>query len=231
MTSAVHPSPASTEEVPLTVTAWRDYDADACALPGMALGSHRLTGPLAEETDRLWGLGARRVVVPGTVDLTAAANAAPAAARRTLRSLGLVRDLTARAVLVDWRLRLDDGDDETWKLLSHLQPPQQLDGGGAAAEHLLAWRRSHYLCKCLWRQGPGFLQIRDRRWGDLRRFTCDEPHYHEAIALLENGAPAADVRPDALAEFAEEQLVLRVGDLAWWLPYRVKRWIQEAMAI
>nr|WP_311137526.1 DUF5825 family protein [Streptomyces sp. I6] len=134
-------------------------------------------------------------------------------------------------MLVEWRLRVGPGDDETWKLLSHLQPPQRLEGAKDAQEQLLAWRGTHYLCKCLWRQGPGFLQIRDRRWGDLRRFTCDEPHYHDAIARLDPGAPAADVAPDALADFIEEHLVLRVGDLAWWLPYRVKRWIQEAMAV
>ncbi|MFG2755837.1 DUF5825 family protein [Streptomyces wuyuanensis] len=231
MTSTVHPPTGTADDVPLTVTAWRDYDPDACGLPGMALGSHRLSGPMGEETDRLWGLGARRVVVPRTVDLTPAANAGSVAARRTVRSLCLVRDLTARAVFVEWRLRLAPGDDETWKLLSHLQPPQRLEGPEHADDHLLAWRNSHYLCKCLWRQGPGFLQIRDRRWGDLRRFTCDEPHYHDAIARLDHGAPAADVPPDALADFTEEHLVLRVGDLAWWLPYRVKRWIQEAMAI
>lgn len=219
------------EEVPLTVTAWRDYDPAACALPGMSLGDHDISRTVAEESDHLWNLGARRVVLSEPVDLGHAAVATPSTARHAVRALSLVRDLTARAVLVEWSLRLEPGDDETWKLLSHLQPPQRMTGPQGADGLLLTWRRSHYVCKCLWRQGPGFIQIRDRRWGDLRRFTSDEPHYHQAISALDYGAPAAAVRPDVLADFTEEHLVLAVGELVWWLPYRVKRWIQEAMAI
>ncbi|MEV6553944.1 DUF5825 family protein [Streptomyces sp. NPDC051597] len=225
MSTALTPRTAA-----LTVTAWRDYDPDACALPGMHLGDLELTGPAGEEADRLWEAGVRRVRLAGTVDL--ADLSAPDAARRAVRALSLARDLTARAVLVEWKLRLDPAADaDTWKLLSHIQPPQRLEGPADAAEALRQWREGHYLCKCLWRQGPGFVQIRDRRWGDLRRFTADEPEYHEVIRSLVHGAPADSVPPAVLADFLSEKLVLEVGDLAWWLPYRVNRWIQEAMAI
>ncbi|MFF4229753.1 DUF5825 family protein [Streptomyces sp. NPDC001820] len=230
MSTVLHP-PGIRHGFPLTVAAWRDYDRDVCTLPGMSLGDHELSRPIALESEHLWNLGARRVVMPHTIDLTRAATSTQEAAQHTVRSLSLVRDLTARAVLVEWRLRLDPGDEATWKLLSHLQPPQQVDGPQQADEQLLTWRHSHYLCKCLWRQGPGFIQIRDRRWGDLRRFTSDEAHYHQAIALLDYGTPAASVPPEVLADFTEEHLVLSVGEFVWWLPYRVKRWIQEAMAI
>ncbi|WP_329402215.1 DUF5825 family protein [Streptomyces melanogenes] len=220
----------TTRTAALTVAAWRDYDPDACALPGMALGDLELTGPTGEEADRLWETGVRRVRLAEQVDL--ADLSAPGAAHRAVRALSLVRDLTARAVLVEWRLRLDPAADaDTWQVLSHLQPPQRLEGPADAAEALRRWRDGHYLCKCLWRQGPGFVQIRDRRWGDLRRFTADEPEYHEVIEALVHGAPADSVPPAVLADFLSEKLVLEVGDLAWWLPYRVNRWIQEAMAI
>ncbi|MFE1958916.1 DUF5825 family protein [Streptomyces sp. NPDC059479] len=36
---------------------------------------------------------------------------------------------------------------------------------------------------------------------------------------------------DRQAAPARERLVLQVGELEWWLPYRVNRWVQEAMAI
>ncbi|MFH9863292.1 DUF5825 family protein [Streptomyces sp. NPDC017202] len=227
-------SPRST----LTASAavWRDYDPVACALPGMFLGDLALTGPVAEECDRLWELGARRVRLSDVVDL--ADTATPDAAARAVRTLSLVRDLTARAVLVEWDLRPDpDGGptaaEDIGRLLSHLQPPQRIEGvdPAGADEALRTWRNGHYLGKCLWRQGPGFVQIRDRRWGDLRRFTVDEPHYQEAIGLLAYGAPASAVPTDALADFREERLVLAVGGVQWWLPYRVNRWIQEAMTI
>ncbi|MFE4913561.1 DUF5825 family protein [Streptomyces sp. NPDC056652] len=231
-------SSRSTLTPPAAVSVWRDYDPVACALPGMFLGETALTGSVPEECDRLWELGARRVRLSGVVDL--ADTGTPDAAARAVRTLSLVRDLTARAVLVEWDLRPDPARGPTAaedisRLLSHLQPPQRIEGEGVdpatAEDALRTWRNGHYLGKCLWRQGPGFVQIRDRRWGDLRRFTVDEPHYQEAIERLAYGASAASVPADALADFREERLVLAVGGLEWWLPYRVNRWIQEAMTI
>ncbi|MFI9586803.1 DUF5825 family protein [Streptomyces sp. NPDC052236] len=218
-----------TATAPPAVRAWRDYDPDVCTLPGMYLGELAQAGPIEEETDRLWKLGARRVHLPGTIDLTDTAD--PGTAARTVRSLSLVRDLTARAVLVEWNLRLDTAAGDAWQLLNHLQPPQRIDGPADGSDALRAWRRGHYLCKCLWRKGPGFVQIRDRRWGELRRFTADEPEYEEVIERLAYGAPAESVPAEVLADFRGEQLVLDVGELAWWLPYRVSRWLQESMVI
>ncbi|WP_442270720.1 DUF5825 family protein [Streptomyces sp. M-16] len=37
--------------------------------------------------------------------------------------------------------------------------------------------------------------MRDRRYGELRRFTLDEPEYHEAIAALADGARADTRQP------------------------------------
>ncbi|GAA5608955.1 hypothetical protein CP981_34320 [Streptomyces platensis] len=213
----------------LTLHAWRDYDKDACALPGMSLGAVDLTAPPDDQAARLWELGARRVEFTGEIDLTAVDD--PADADRAVRSLCLIRDLTARAVLVQWQLRLPPEPDDGWRDLSHLQPPRTLTGPTDPAAALAEWRNGHYLCKCLWRQGPGFVQIRDRRWGELRRFTAEEPEYQQAIDRLSYGAPLRDVPPAIAADFLAERLVSRTGPLLWWLPYRVNRWIQEAMAV
>ncbi|PRH79823.1 hypothetical protein C6N75_07405 [Streptomyces solincola] len=214
---------------PPTVLAWRDYDPEACRLPGMYLGELALPGPLPQESDRLWHLGARRVRLPHPVDLTPGPDAERAAA--TTAALSLVRDLTARAVLVEWTLRLAPAAGDAWRVLSHLQPPRHIEGPPDADDVLAAWRAGHYLCKCLWRQGPGFIQIRDRRFGELRRFTADEPGYAEAIGALAYGAPADCVPRAILDDFRGEQLTLDVGPLAWWLPYRISRWLQESMTI
>ncbi|WP_369216144.1 DUF5825 family protein [Streptomyces flavofungini] len=209
-----------------TLLAWRDYDPAACELPGMSLGEVPLPGPARGQAERLWDLGARRVRLPAPVDLADTVD--PAAA---LYGLSLVRDLTARAVMVEWELRLAPDAGESWRVLSHLQPPTALLGPADAEESLRLWRRGHYLCKCLWRKGPGFIQIRDRRWGELRRFTADEPEYETAIGHLDYGTPADTVPPAVLDDFRSEQLVLDIGSHAWWLPYRVSRWLQQSIAI
>lgn len=212
-----------------TLSAWRDYDEAACALPGMSLGALVPAGPPAEQADRLWELGVRRVRFAEEIDLTAVNE--PGAAAHAVQRLCLIRDLTARAVLVEWQLHLPVEPDDGWRDLSHLQPPATLTGLADPAAALTQWRNEHYLCKCLWRQGPGFVQIRDRRWGDLRRFTADEPAYREAIDKLAYGAPLSAVPEAITADFLAERLIARTGPLLWWLPYRVNRWIQEAMAI
>ncbi|OIJ87623.1 hypothetical protein BIV25_38765 [Streptomyces sp. MUSC 14] len=211
-----------------TVQGWRDHDDHTRTLPGMSLGHIPLASD-ARDAPRLWDLGVRRAEIDAPVDLAAPG---PSAARSAIDRLCLIRDLTARAVQVDWDLLLPpDRADHLWKVLSHLHPPRTVTGLDDAETALHAWRTRHYLCKLLWRQGPGFLQIRDRRWGDLRRFTADDPRYPMAIARLDRGAHPADIPRDILEELSAEHLVLQMGDLAWWLPYRVSRWLQEAMAV
>ncbi|MEO3761832.1 DUF5825 family protein [Streptomyces sp. B8F3] len=213
-----------------TVTAWRDFEPEAAGLPGMSLGELEASGPPAQTAARLWQSGARRVRLPGSTDLRPTTNEDPATAARTVRTLCLVRELTAHAVYVEWELRTAPEAD-AWRPLNHLQPPLSLSGPPDPESALRTWRKEHYLCKCLWRQGPGFIQIRDRRWGELLRFTVDEPEYQEAIRLLAQGAPASAVPAAILDTFRSERLVGDVGPMVWWFPYRVRRWIQEAMAI
>ncbi|MFI9723389.1 DUF5825 family protein [Streptomyces sp. NPDC052396] len=104
---------------------------------------------------------------PGLTDLTD--HSRPEAAVRTPC---LIRELTAHAICVDWRVRLGPGTPSA-RSLGHLQPPGELLGPPDGAELPARRRHDHYLGRCVWRQGPGFIQIRDRRWGELRRYTVD----------------------------------------------------------
>ncbi len=208
----------------LRVSAWRDHDPAVRTLRGMSLGELDVTGTPAEAARSLWDAGARRVELPGTVDL---AGGAPAA--RALWQLQVVRDLTACAVWVDWRIALDERTD--WRSLSHLQPPAAVSGTGDDEEATRRWRHEHYLGKCLWRRGPGFVQIRDRRWGALHRFTVEETDYQEAIDTLACGTPAGAVPPAVLADLAGEHLVTVLDGHACFLPYRVNRWAQAPMTL
>ncbi|WP_240529074.1 DUF5825 family protein [Streptomyces antioxidans] len=194
----------------------------------MSLGEIEVTGTGTEAAEQLWGLGARRVRLPNVIDFTDSAEAA-----RTVHAICLVRDLTSLAVHTDWQVRLttETGTDDGWLPFSHLHPPRAVLGVPHGEEILHRWREEHYICKCLWRQGPGFVQIRDRRWGELRRFTVDEADYQRAIALLTTGAPVSSITASALADFREEKLIGEIGELAWWQPYRVRRWMEESIMI
>ena len=111
------------------------------------------------------------------------------------------------------------------------RPPAALLGYPDAEEVLADWRQTFYLCKCIFRRGPGFIEVRDRRNGSLSRFIVDDPAYLAAIEALIDGAPAADIPEGVLREFVDEGLAGLAGDLAWWLPYRVRRWPWPSMIV
>jgi hypothetical protein len=144
-------------------------------------------------------------------------------AEAAVRALTTVRELTSHGVAVDWRIDLEAARFD-WKVLSHLYPPTELTGVDRATEVLDLWRAKYYLCKCIYRAGPGFLQIRDRRWENLARFTVDDPRYLEVIDQLLSGVPAERVPADVAQALLVENLVVRVGGLLWFAPYRVRRW-------
>jgi hypothetical protein len=140
----------------------------------------------------------------------------------------LVRDLTSYGIVVGWQLRL--GAADRWQTLSHLAPPAVVlapDGESIRRE----WAETHYMGKCLYRHGPGFVQVRDRRFGELRLFTIPEPEYRAAIGTLAEVAPATAVARPIMSEFLAEDLAGQVGEIAWWLPYRVRRWPNPSVIV
>ncbi|WP_405884704.1 DUF5825 family protein [Streptomyces sp. NBC_01384] len=67
-----------------------------------------------------------------------------------------------------------------------------------------------------------------------RSNRSDSWHKAECLLALETPSPAwteASPHTGVPADVLAEHLVLRVGELDWWLPYRVTRWLQEAMAV
>ncbi|MFI8103742.1 DUF5825 family protein [Streptomyces sp. NPDC086023] len=208
-----------TPSAEISVTAWRDYEPEACLLEGMSLGEATIAQPSGAAAESLWRLGARRVRINHLVDL-----ATPAAA--DFAALGLIRDLTSHAVFVEWRLHLPDAD-ASWRLFSHLHPPVSIDGSPGSTV-LSQWRRDHYLGKLAWLRGPGFIQIRDRRWGDLRLFTLDQPGELAAVvALSEATAPSLTARA-AVKELGRHHLALQIGKQLWFAPYSYRRRPQHA---
>ncbi|MFF4397227.1 DUF5825 family protein [Streptomyces sp. NPDC001480] len=217
--------PAPTLPYAFTVTAWRDHDEAANELAGMRLDPQDIDGRGDDAARRLFEAGARRVVLPRPVDLTDETDGAWA-----VRALSFVGDLTSLAMAVDWQVRPAPGPD-AWIPLSHLHPPTAVLGVPDPDGTLRRWRDGYYICKCIYRQGPGFVQVRDRRRGELRRFTIDEPEYRAAIELLADGAPAAGIPIAIMDDFLQEELAARIGEFLWWTPYRVRRWSQAPRVI
>jgi hypothetical protein len=202
-----------------SISAWRDYDQTVAALrDAMSMGTRALTPGARVSADELFAAGARRVTFHEVVD-TASADAAG-----TVRALTLIRDLTACGVVVGWELRLGAGQD--WRELSHLYPPVSIAAGGGpgGAGPGAEWASEYLMTKCVARRGPGLLEIRDRRFGPLRKITVVRPDYLAAIAALEYGAPAEDVPAAILRELRAQRLVGPAGGMLWWLPYRVRRY-------
>lgn len=130
-----------------------------------------------------------------------------------------------------WQLRAGRRADPalTASDLTHLQPPASLDGA-RSAERLTEWRNRFYIGRCVWRRGPGFVQIRDRRDGVLQRFNLLQPAYLQAVALLEQ-QQVSGVDPDVLVALRAEHLVLDFGGLDWWAPCLIDRWPVPSMVL
>jgi hypothetical protein len=205
------------------ISAWRHHDPRVADVPGIALEGVGLATSSPDFAGDLYRRGARRVALHDAVDLCDA----PAAG--ALSRLAFVRDLTGHGIAVDWRVRFD-ARTRAWPLLTHLYPPIELHGATEEAQALNHWRDYFHLCRCVYRVGPGFVQVRDRRTGELNRLTIDEPDYLEAVDRLLPGTPEHRIPPTILDDLAAENLLWRMQGLAVWLPYRVRRWPWPSMA-
>lgn len=211
--------------VDLVLTTWRDHDDAVLDVPGIRLGTEPLGPDVTADVARLFAAGARRVALDRPVDLSGAMPP-----ETIVRAMVLLRELTSWGMVADWELAVGPHTD-VWQRLNHLHPPRTLLDHPEAEEVLTEWRDTFYLCKCVYRHGPGFVQVRDRRTGQLARFTIDDPVWVAAIEPLLAGTRAADIPVEVLGGFVEEGLAGRAGELAWWLPYRVRRWPWPSMIV
>ncbi|MGW3109525.1 DUF5825 family protein [Streptomyces sp. NPDC001100] len=204
------------------LTLWKDRDPAAMRLPGIYYGA--LDGPPDNPVDvvaQLASDGVQFVRVPEPVDLTDPDGASAVAV------LLLVRELTSRGIAADWTLRM--ADPAQWRALSHLHPPAALFRGSTGAEHeervVTAWRDSFHIAKCGYRRGPGFLEIRDHRWGSFRRLVVNAPRSTAFQSLLDGVPVVASASTQRVLErHLRENLLHRAGRYLWWTPYRLRRW-------
>ncbi|MDP4501075.1 DUF5825 family protein [Nonomuraea turcica] len=180
----------------------------------------RLHNPDPFPAGELYRSGVRTVELDQPVDLVAPSPA-------DCRGMDIVRLATARGMRVIWEIRSmppSIGADA----LSHLHPPRRIQGPDGA-EKIAAWWEEFYLGRCCWRQGPGFLQIRDRRSRRLVKYTLTEPDLIAALRELDQGNHG--VPAEAIGPLIEEGLVLAMGELFWLAPYRMVRWPFPSMTV
>ncbi|MYS18717.1 hypothetical protein GA0115240_100427 [Streptomyces sp. DvalAA-14] len=237
----------------IAVVSRRHTDPATLGVEGMGARPAALGGDPIGGVTALYEQGARHILLPEPVDLSPAADG-----ERSVRALVALREMTSRAIAVEWRLRLgpseaadsgaaggggrsggregSDGtgagaDADAVAAFRHLSPPEAVTGVPDGADLLARWRAGYFFGACIYRRGPGFLQVRDRRDGQLGRITIDDPAYMAAVAALEAGVPADDLPAEILADLAAEDLIGRVGGYAWWTPCRVRRWPSPAMHV
>jgi hypothetical protein len=194
----------------------RDYEPAAARVPGVDLGIRLLTGPWVSTVVGLRREGVRQVRIAEPVDLCADADLSSA------HALMLIRELTAQAIVVDWTARCRDGCASRGRF-AHLYPPSRVDGTDdrTTADR---WRRSFFFGKCLFRRGPGFTEVRDRRLGTLEMLTIDEPEHLAAIRILVEGVPAELVPATVRRDLADADLIVEQAGHLWWLPTSAYRW-------
>ncbi|MEV5576887.1 DUF5825 family protein [Spirillospora sp. NPDC052269] len=204
---------------------WRDHTAALRHVPGLHAGHQTLGSDPAADARALFQRGIRHVELPEPVDL-----ARPGDGRAAVRALVVVRELTSWGIVVSWRL-VAAADRTCLSSFSHLSPPVEITGVRDGDSAVADLRRDFYLAKCVYRMGPGFTEVRDRRSSVLSRYIIDDPDYRDAIHDLEYGVLADAVPADVLTDLESEQLVARIGEYAFWLPYRVRRWPHPPLSV
>lgn len=210
---------ASAVEIELS----RDYEPTTARVPGMSLGTRRITGRWEPLVAEFYHLGVRQVRIADPVDLC------PDAGVVAARTLVLLRELTAYAISVDWVARCHDGCAGRG-LFNHLCPPARVDGVDDDAA-VRGWQTSFFLGMCVSRRGPGFTEVRDRRLGTLEMYTIDEPAHLAAITELAEGVPAGQLPVPVREELTEARLVAEQSGYLWWLPTRAYRWPSPALSV
>jgi uncharacterized protein DUF5825 len=110
----------------------------------------------------------------------------------------------------------------------HLPPP----AAGPLADQ---WRGEYGFGHCFYRVGPGFIHVVDVRDADeAARFLLDDPATVEAFGQLAGVVRPSELPPLA-AELADQldqaRLLMRLGDWATILPYRLQRWPMPCTAV
>jgi hypothetical protein len=170
--------------------------------------------------DRLVLVGVAELVLPSPMLLT------PRAPGPTLGFLRFLRDASAFGVPLEWRAGAIELDGGTLQLFSHLLPPGVADG--AESEDVRRWRRDYAFGRLSWRQGPGFVIVKDTR-PRTRPFRLILDDAASQRALLRLQAPTSlalltDDEREQAGGLETEGVVLVLDGTGLSLAGRIRRW-------
>ncbi|MEV0124011.1 DUF5825 family protein [Streptomyces sp. NPDC050703] len=151
-----------------------------------------------------------------------------AGGRSTARAVQFLRECQSHALTVTWSLpeadavlRAPADVDFALRHLHHLPPP---DGPAASEE----WRSACAYGRFYHRQGPGFVQVKDRRAPDAAvRLTLDHPDLVATFRTCLRPTALDDLGGtgrEAVSVLAAEGLVLVTRGWAVTLPPRIRHW-------
>jgi Family of unknown function (DUF5825) len=221
MTELLLAPPAADAALPgLAVEAWRDHRSRL--LPGSSFGALRLSAPLTASVPNLYRSGARCVRLTEPVRLCADARACD------VDALIAVRELTALGAAVRWTATCEDECIES-RTIFHLFPPARV--AGTRPGTVRKWQEQYLPCMCVYRRGPGFIEVRDRRRGVLEILTVDEPEVLAVLDALRDGAPAEAVPTAVRGLLDEAGLAAERAGRIWWLPTPLRRWPNPSMMV
>ncbi|XRQ15868.1 DUF5825 family protein [Actinomadura welshii] len=159
-------------------------------------------------------------IVPGSVHL----GLRPV---QTARFIAWLRDRLSEGIVARWHGRVTPALLDP--ALHHLPPPRGAD------PETRDWRSRFRLGLCYYRQGPGFIQIKDvRDPAGSAAFVLDDPLLVRTFTrcLVPRSAADADAgETEAIDALVAERLLLRLDDLVVTLPSRMRRWPVPALDV
>ncbi|MET8543587.1 DUF5825 family protein [Kitasatospora sp. NPDC004799] len=153
-----------------------------------------------------------------------------AGGRPAAEAVRLLRECQSHVLPVHWTAAPDDPAAADFALhhLYHLPPPAALAGGPEAAEALADWRATYGYGRFYYRQGPGFVQVRDRRDPEASaRFALDHPDLVATFRACLTPTALDDLSStgrEAVSILASEGLALVTRGWAVTLPPRIRHW-------
>ncbi|MFF7656446.1 DUF5825 family protein [Streptomyces sp. NPDC007983] len=154
--------------------------------------------------------------------------------RETAEAVRFLRECQSHALQVNWIAVAENRTQVDFRLLWHL--PAALSGSdGVELDDLAGWRERHAYGLFYYRQGPGFITVKDCRTpGETNRYTLEHPDllavFVRCLEPMPWGAFGSAER-EAVELLEEERVMLVSGDWVVTLPPRLRHWPVPAEAI